>query len=219
MENGKKGGKSPKRKAIQIQNDLVLITPLLLKGVDLRVIRDTVNSQREYQLTLSDIGKDIKKILNNWHDERVKMIDRQRALELAKIDRLEAVYWVAWEASQEAKIKKVSKQRGVMGLPAKGKESDTDPVELPGLKHVQTERHTISSVGDSRWTDGIQWCIDQRCQLLGLKQIEPEKPADFTIMPVRNITFETHNLKSHNAHIQEAIIVPDDQSIPKQIIK
>lgn len=79
-----------------------------------------------------------------WRESAAKQFGERQAEELARIDRMEEEYWVAWEKS------KVEKKR------------------RRGQAEVNNWSERAKHAGNPKFLDGIQWCIDQRCKILGL---------------------------------------------------
>jgi hypothetical protein len=84
-----------------------------------------------------------------------------RAQELAKIDNLELTYWQAWQRSTENKEVESTK------VIESGKGEDRKPERLEAATRSEGQ------AGDPRFLQGVQWCIERRCKLLGLD--EPER--------------------------------------------
>lgn len=186
----------PRRKKDQRENDLLFITPLMLKGSGLRQMADALSAVRDYRIDTSMIFRDVKEIQSRWQEESIGMIDKAKAIELAKINNLERTYWEAWEESKRSKVKTVNKQRGT-----------TAKDKAPGKADVmafQSEKHTMEAVGDPRWLDGIQWCIQQRCKLFGFDQAG-QLPVATTAPVARTVIFETRSRR--NEAIQEAEVI------------
>ena len=85
---------------------------------------------------------DLKVIRDRWQNRTVMDLDESKTIEVAKIDRLEQVYWDAWE---------------LQCLPRLLLDKDTGEVA-----------HVIPQTGDPALLAGILKCIDRRCRLLGL---------------------------------------------------
>ena len=77
--------------------------------------------------------------------------DEARAQELAKVDLLELEYWQAWQRSCQDAETETLRQRQTTD----GKVNDFSKV-------------TKGQAGDKRFLDGVQWCIERRCKILGI---------------------------------------------------
>lgn len=123
------------------------ITKRYLRGESQRAIGETLGISRQ-SVTLA-----VKQVREAWVTEYLTEWDAHRAKELARIDHLEQEYWEAWERS-----KKVSNERTQQ---MKIDEKTGQPF-VAGVV-MQTDERT----GETRYLQGIQWCIDQRCKILG----------------------------------------------------
>ena len=132
--------------------DLNLITELYTKGRSYREIAFEVNQRHGRKITYQTVSNEIKKLLKEWEKSRNEIIDHQKFVELAKIDRLEKTYWDGYDKSCQP-VKKTSTKK-------KGSVKQVDNVEM-----VSNEE---SRVGDPRFLDGIKWCIEQRCKIFGI---------------------------------------------------
>lgn len=134
------------------ETDLNLITELYTKGRSYREIAFEVNQRHGRKITYQTVSNEIKKLLKEWEKSRNEIIDHQKFVELAKIDRLEKTYWDGYDKSCQP-VKKTSTKK-------KGSVKQVDNVEM-----VSNEE---SRVGDPRFLDGIKWCIEQRCKIFGI---------------------------------------------------
>ena len=92
---------------------------------------------------------------------RLQHVNAFKARELAKVDNLEREYWDAWARSQE--------------------EAETRTVTKDSKGGSTVDRYE-GQVGDSRFLSGVQWCINKRCEILGLNAAS------------RNINFDVTDL-------------------------
>lgn len=107
------------------------------------------NIAQELGVDPSQISYDLRILRGRWERASTHKIDRYKAQELAKIDHLEREYWDAWKRSKQAGLK-ISKKREVNGRMV----TDTQQAENPP--------------GNPRFLDGVQWCIERRCKILGI---------------------------------------------------
>jgi hypothetical protein len=141
-----------KRSRVQTEESRAKIARWYLEG------QTQAEIGRKLGLTQQQISLDLKAIRKQWLDSALRDFDEARAQELAKIDRLEATYWESWQRSLEPTQTKTQYIRaGEGGQPAP----------------ERATLHTAPGTGDPRWLQGVQWCIDRRCKLLGLDA--PEK--------------------------------------------
>lgn len=194
----KRGG-GPKRKKEQIPVDQNFIMPLFLKGKGFNDIAAILAPLREYRVDYQTVYTDVQKVLKQWQEERMSMIDQQMNIDLKKIDQLEAVYWESWEKSKQAKVKTVQKEKSVF--------DKKNQKRLGDLTAQEAQRHVTEYVGDKQWLDGVQWCIMQRAELLRYKHVKPAGVDD--VIPVAfDVVFTTRSRK--NDHIQEAIEIHEN---------
>lgn len=155
--------KRPKRRrtAAEIARDNVRISDLYLKGTS------QVEIGIKLKLSQATISRAIEKMINEWREISFRKIDEQKAIELAKINRLEMTYWEAWERSLEDVETKSTKVTGTdldqeNSTPAKGERSVTEK----------------QSLGDPRYLQGVERCIKMRTELLGTNAPKKFAPTD-----------------------------------------
>ena len=137
-----------KRTDFQREQDYETITSLYLRGVRQSAIATQLNLSRQ------QIGYDLKTIQRRWQEKTVIDLDEAKNKELSRIDELERVYWQAWQDSKGEKTK--SRQE------ANGKSKDGKPI----VTRVTAEKEQM--LGNPAYLTGVQWCISERCKLLGL---------------------------------------------------
>lgn len=135
-----------KRNPAQRDKDRATITELYLQG------RTQVSIAELLGVTQQQVSLDLKVIRCAWVKEAVRNFDELKARELSKIDNLELEYWSAWKRSQEDAEVETEKAIG-------NKEEPT---------RVEKSRRKEGRAGDPRFLQGVQWCIEQRCKILGL---------------------------------------------------
>jgi hypothetical protein len=91
--------------------------------------------------------KQLPVILNKRQEEVTKALAEAKQRELERIDVLEREYWQAWENSKGEQQRSTASKQG----------------ELSRAQIVKYE-----SAGDPRFLAGVQWCVEQRCKMLGL---------------------------------------------------
>src|SRR4051812_44964896 len=144
----------------------------------LRIARDRREIARrylqgEYQadigkalgLTQQMISYELKAIRQAWKEEATQDFLELQARELAHIDLVERTYWEGWERSKMEHSRRTQVIRP-------GADNGSQPeVQLFTVR-------TDETVGDTRWLEGVQWCIEKRCAILGLNA--PLKSAQTT---------------------------------------
>ena len=126
----------------------------------------------ELGFTQQQISKDLKAIHEQWIKENVHNIDILKQRELSKIDNMEREYWLAWEKSKEDYQQKIIKAKGTGAKDPEGKQK---------VNAVENTTKNMIVYGDPRFLQGIQWCIERRCLIMG---IDAPKKQDITIMKV-----------------------------------
>ena len=129
------------RQPAEIERDRRRIAQMYLQGM----LQSEIGE--ELELSQPTISNELKLIQKEWFAERINDVHERKMLELAKVDNLELEYWRAWRRSQrnEETRKEVDTPRGfVSSFQEKGQ------------------------VGDPSFLQGVQWCINKRCELLGL---------------------------------------------------
>jgi hypothetical protein len=148
-----------RQKNIDIKQRRQIVAGMYLEGKTQHEIAIEVN------VSQGTISNDLKAIQKLWIEKSIEAIDKKKAEELAKIDKLERTYWESWERSLEA-----FKSKTVKGKKAEaGKDANIEQT----LK--EEER-----VGDPRFLTGVQWCIEKRLKLFGLEAPQKWAPTDPT---------------------------------------
>jgi hypothetical protein len=110
------------------------------------------------------VSYDLKVLHDRWRAEGIKRIGEYISRELVRIDRLEQMYFDAWERSTQ---------------PA---DSYADKYSDDG---VETTFKLEERDGSPQFLVGVQWCIKRRCDLLGLDapkrtlNVNSDDPNDF----------------------------------------
>lgn len=137
-------------------NEKALIVSLYLQGNSMARVRDLAEEQTGgHRFGLNTIQKYITEATTEWQASKKEMVDNHKAIELEKINRLEATYWDAWARSCETQVKKTK---------IKKKGGDGERLALS-----QTRDDEKQTIGDPRFLTGIQWCTEMRCKILGIE--------------------------------------------------
>ncbi len=157
--------RGPKRSSFERERDLHLTTQLYLKGKTQAEIAEDLNVSRE------QIKYDLDIIQKRWRTDTAINLDEAKQKELSRIDTLERTYWEAWEKTLEEKTKTRTEQ------------SKTG--EKNGSAKATIEKETL--LGNPAYLAGVQWCISERCKLLGLyapAKVAPTTPDGKEAYPV-----------------------------------
>ncbi len=149
-----------KRTDAQKELDRLFITEYLVKAYTITQIYKKLNDKNKelYQISYQQVYQDSKKIMQEWHDERMDLIDHETDKILKTLEKMQQEAWEAWEKSKElAKLK--TKSEGKLGKSG----------ELEHGKIVEQTKET--GYGDTKYLDVVQYCIDKRMELFGLKKI------------------------------------------------
>lgn len=158
----------PKRTLTEREADLILIAKWYLEGYNHHQISERLTNLRGYTIKRVQVTQTIHEIYRRWKLSYLSDFNTLKVRELAKIDKLEAEYWEAWEKSKDDKV---SLERTQI---------DDTHGETPGRKdgkggggkqaYSRVKTITKKERRDPNWSylDGIQWCIDKRCQIFGL---------------------------------------------------
>lgn len=109
----------------------------------------------ELGIDQSTVSRDLKALQDEWRRERVMDINEAKQKELAKIDVLELTYWEAWERSKENAETETTKMQGAAVAGAQP-------------THVEKQKRVEGQVGDPRFLQGVERCIERRCKILGI---------------------------------------------------
>lgn len=102
----------------------------------------------------------LKEVKADWIQSAVRDFSVRQAEELQAVDKLEKEYWDAWKRSQAAQ------------------KSTQDTTEAGVL--AKTVKSKAKRDGSTVFLSGIQWCIEQRCKILGLHAPKEMRVEQFT---------------------------------------
>jgi predicted transcriptional regulator len=113
----------------------------------------------------STVSKDLAVIRGEWLASALQDFDARKAEELAKVDRLERVALDAWERSC----------RDAVSVATTTGRTDKEGAPLPD----QVTTTVKGQAGDPRFLERVAWCVNKRCEILGLdspKRLSPVNP-------------------------------------------
>lgn len=145
----------PRRSKIQQERDRVRVSEYYLKGWTQTKIADEIG------VTQAIISKTLQICREEWKKIAAMNIDEHKAQELARIDALEQEYWAGWEKSKQDAEKRSSKMIGQ-------EVDDGDGDEAISPKRLERTVTIENKSGDTKYLDGVQWCINKRCEILGI---------------------------------------------------
>jgi predicted XRE-type DNA-binding protein len=135
-----------RREAAEVARDRRKIADLYFQGWLQAEIAEEVGVHQ------STVSRDLKALQAEWLQSALVDFNKAKARELARIDRLEREYWRAWLRSVEDKEVEVQEK--------------VEAGDKQGRLKVSLRRE--GQAGDPRFLAGVQWCIEQRCQILRL---------------------------------------------------
>lgn len=147
----------------QIEADRVWIAQMYIRGMSQGEIARQLGERMGRKVTSSAIGKEIKLIQEAWLSTYIKDFDELRSKELAHVDELERAYWEEYLASK----KDIEEHE-------RDEETWERPVVVNGVleRQITQRSREIKRVkgkdANAVFLQGVQWCIEQRCRILGL---------------------------------------------------
>jgi hypothetical protein len=175
------------RKKAEMLRDRKQIAAMYLRG-ELQI-----DIAEELGLTPMMVSRDIKALHKEWLQSSILDYNTLKSNELAKIDHLEITYWGAWlESCEDAET-----------IRQEGKALDK---QLQPSKVVRTSK---GQTGDPRYLSGVQWCINKRCEILGIdapKQINYK--SDVQITEVKGVMFPSDSIGNYD------LSAPPDRTDP-----
>jgi hypothetical protein len=159
-----------KRTEAEKARDLEEISSLYLRGKKASEIADELVRRHQYTgLSAQTIQLELKSLRQMWVQSALINYDEAKAREIARIDELEAAAWDAWNRSWGKQT--ITVQEGIEDK--FGHKGDSD--EEKGRKPTTYTRKRGTSTtkerfGDPRYLEKIQWCINERCMILGLHE-------------------------------------------------
>lgn len=158
-----------------------LIVDLYLQGNTMQRVGELAKEQTGHSFGSKTVSKWVNEAILQWQEHKSQFIENHRAIELAKINKLEITYWDAWVRSCEiAKSKSTTKKKSEEG---------------ERLAVAQVKEDEKPTNGDPQFLRGIQWCVDTRCKILGIDtpqvavQVNNNNTNSTTI--VRRVVFKT----------------------------
>lgn len=106
----------------------------------------------ELDVNQSTVSRDLKALQKEWLQSALVDFDEAKSQELAKVDRLEREYWNEWVRSRLDK----------------GSTLSETVVGDKGSKRQKAQVRKEGRLGDPRYLQGVQWCIERRCKILGI---------------------------------------------------
>lgn len=122
-------------------------------------------------ISQQQVSYDLKELQRRWQANAIEAISEAKSRELARIDNLEREYWRAWGDSRKVKIETFTDiRRGTY--------------------------QTIKRDGAPSYLAGVQWCIEQRCKILGIYAATRNEHSGPNGKPIPVATEASVNLKN-----------------------
>jgi hypothetical protein len=137
-----------KRTKFEIERDRNRIAAMYLRGMYQSEIA------AELGVSQPQISYDLKAIQAQWRATTTLDLDEAKQREIARIDELERTYWQAWEESKGERTRQSQESGGV------------DHRGQPIIKKRSLTKESM--LGNPAYLVGVQWCISERCKLLGI---------------------------------------------------
>lgn len=202
MENQKnkkrkiqKGGNNAVQNAYFIINERRNnVAKMYIKGKSLQQIADAL------EVAKSTIHADVQALTEMWVSENSEIVDKQKSIQLEKLNILENELWDVYVDSKKDTIKITKTIQNI-----KNKNSDNDADTIP-MEIIKTE--ITKNIGDTAILSKIANIIDQRSRILGLYTIN-----------IKGDIIQTNTSKFDNMSIEqiEAYIEKNKNSSPTKI--
>jgi hypothetical protein len=151
----------------QILHDRAVMARLYLQGVPQYRIAEEVG------VSPGQVTYDLKKVRAEWRTSALIDFNERQALELAKLDRVEAAAWESFDRSRETFVSKTFVVSDGAAT-AEGEEKAEPASGGRSQKTIRSEgRH-----GDARFLQVVLDCVEKRCRILGISYDRDLIPAD-----------------------------------------
>lgn len=143
-----------RRTVVETDRDRLDTAVHYLAGKSLREIAEWFTKNRPYKVTVSSVARDLECVRIIWRERAGQLVGERKAEELARLDRIEAEAWEAWERSKKDVVKKFGKRQTPTGGTA---------VETLGQETLQRD-------GNPKFLELVARCVEKRLDVLGLAQ-------------------------------------------------
>lgn len=163
MARKRKVNTSNKRNEMQKAKDRQVIVDYILQGRSMYSAWQELNKLRsgEYSLSYSQIVYDVKVIERQWIEHYLADVNAMKAKELARIDRIEMAAWNEWERSKRTLAKTEKEQ-------VENEQIGKDDNTFQRHRKTRAKKTEQERDADKEFMKIIQWCVEQRCTILGL---------------------------------------------------
>lgn len=172
------------------------VIQLFMKGISHEGICEIIRTENGHPIGANRVQNIVETEITKWSKANPSDISKLRAMEIQKINHLEYTYWKAWEDSikGQSNVKKIKRAEG------------------EGSKMAVSSQHEEKrgSSGDPRYLKGVEWCIQKRCELLGV-----DNPVPQVAIQNNNVTNNTDNSKNTVLNYNRMIVF-NTRKIPVQ---
>ena len=148
---------------------LLIVSSLIKKAYSYRDISKEVMKRLGLATySIATVSKDVKTLVDEWKEERLKNIDDLRTIELARIEHAEKELLEQWEESKKIQTKSTKKQTGIPTGDADG-EAGIATLRIDASKTEKT------CLGDPRYFAEARQQQQERRRLLGLYPSEKKE--------------------------------------------
>ena len=140
------------------ERDLARLADLYVLGKSHLAIAGEIGIDRR------QVSRDIKRLIAEWQKARLVALDQAKAVELAKIDHLEARAWECFERSLAERESSVTERQAIELVD----KAVSTGLRVPAEKLKATIRREQGD-GNPAFLQMVAWCINERIEVLGLK--------------------------------------------------
>lgn len=175
--NNRKVSTRKKRTEAQREADMAMIAKLLLReNLTQQEMADRLGKERNYSVSSVQIHYDIRELMKRWRDAYLEDTDILKGRELRRIDELETAYWKSYERSLRGtdsfieNLTENSTEEDGQGMVENSENTDTqsEKTHKKRIRRYSSRKFQNERDGEVKFLNGIQWCINKRCEILGL---------------------------------------------------
>jgi len=127
------------------------------------------------EVAIGTVSTDLEILRKQWQEDAKREFDHWQAQELARVDKVEAEAWMAWELSlRDAETTTVVREE----------DEDGNPIE----KHMLQRK---GQSGNPKYLDVIAKCVDQRWKLLGFDKEKDDGVGAREVIPTMIVKVST----------------------------
>ena len=128
-----------------------------------------IGEDPEVRRDVSAVSRHVQAVLEEWRAQDISDMGALKVRELAKLDRLEATLWEAWERSREDAVVKLAEK--LVRPPGAG------PGAAEATERARVSERREGQVGDPQFLSEVRACVELRAKILGflVKRLEPSE--------------------------------------------